>query len=423
MLVTQRDLLRDLFNSAVGAAQPRNCLSDLLPQPPAARLIVLAAGKAAGAMAEVAEQRYGAGPLEGIAVARHGYGRPLKRIEMIEAGHPVPDEAGLRAASRIIELANSASKNDLVLVLMSGGASANWIAPADGVSFADKQAVTRALLRSGANIGEINCVRKHLSRIKGGRLARAAQPARVVTIAISDVPRDDPSAIGSGPTVPDPTTLADARAIVARYKLDLPQAVTRALNNEANESPKPADSAFANTSFALAARPADALSAAQRKAAAAGYEVIMLGEHLEGEARDVAADHAKLALDLAARGKRAVILSGGELTVTIRGNGRGGPNQEYALALALALDGTRGIAALAADTDGTDGGAGSATDPAGAFADSGTASRARARGLNPVASLADNNSTGFFAALDDLLMTGPTFTNVNDFRAIVVDRA
>ncbi len=418
-----RDFLRSLFDAAVAAAHPASCLGALLPQPPAGRLIVLAAGKAAGAMAEAAEQRYGDAPLEGIAVARHGYGRPLKRIEMIEAGHPVPDEAGLRAASRVIELATSATKDDLVLVLMSGGASANWIAPADGVSFADKQAVTRALLRSGANIGEINCVRKHLSRIKGGRLARAAQPARVVTIAISDVPRDDPSAIGSGPTVPDPTTLADARAIVARYKLDLPAAVTRALNDAANESPKPGDGAFANTSFALAARPADALAAAQRKAAAAGYEVIMLGEHLEGEAREVAAAHAKLARDIAAQGKRAVILSGGELTVTIRGNGRGGPNQEYALALALALDGAKGIAALAADTDGTDGGAGSATDPAGAFADSGTAARAQARGLDPAASLADNNSTGFFAALDDLLMTGPTFTNVNDFRAIVVDRA
>ncbi len=418
-----RDFLRSLFDAAVAAAHPASCLGPLLPQPPAGRLIVLAAGKAAGAMAEAAEQRYGDAPLEGIAVARHGYGRPLKRIEMIEAGHPVPDEAGLRAASRVIELANSATKDDLVLVLMSGGASANWIAPADGVSFADKQAVTRALLRSGANIGEINCVRKHLSRIKGGRLARAAQPARVVTIAISDVPRDDPSAIGSGPTVPDPTTLADARAIVARYKLDLPAAVTRALNDAANESPKPGDSAFANTSFALAARPADALAAAQRKAATAGYEVLMLGEHLEGEARDVAAAHAKLARDLATQGKRAVILSGGELTVTIRGNGRGGPNQEYALALAVALEGTKGISALAADTDGTDGGAGSATDPAGAFADSGTAARAKARGLDPAASLADNNSTGFFAALDDLLMTGPTFTNVNDFRAIVVDRA
>jgi hydroxypyruvate reductase len=418
-----RDFLRSLFDAAVAAAHPASCLVPLLPQPPAGRLVVLATGKAAGAMAEVTEQRYGDVPLEGIAVARHGYGRPLKRIEMIEAGHPVPDEAGLRAASRVLDLASGVAKDDLVLVLMSGGASANWIAPADGVSFADKQTVTRALLRSGANIGEINCVRKHLSRIKGGRLARAAQPARVVTIAISDVPRDDPSAIGSGPTVPDPTTLADARAIVARYRLDLPAAVTHALNDAANESPKPGDTAFANTSFALAARPADALAAAQRKAAAAGYEVIMLGEHLEGEAREVASAHAKLARDIAAQGKRAVILSGGELTVTIRGNGRGGPNQEYALALAVALDGTEGIAALAADTDGTDGGAGSATDPAGAFADSGTAPRARARRLDPAASLGDNNSTGFFAALDDLLMTGPTFTNVNDFRAIVVDRA
>src|SRR5688572_25292997 len=316
MPVTQREFLRHLFDSAVGAAHPRNCLSDLLPQPPAGRLIVLAAGKAAGAMAEIAEQHYGGAPLEGIAVARHGYGRPLKRIEMIEAGHPVPDEAGLRAAARAIELANSANDKDLVLVLMSGGASANWIAPADGVSFADKQAVTRALLRCGASIGEINCVRKHLSRIKGGRLARAAQPARVVTIAISDVPRDDPSAIGSGPTVPDPTTLAEAQAIVARYKLDLPAAVMRALNDAANESPKPGDGAFANTSFALAARPADALAAAQRKAAAAGYDVIMLGEHLEGEAREIAAAHARLVRDLATQGKRAVILSGGELTVT-----------------------------------------------------------------------------------------------------------
>jgi hydroxypyruvate reductase len=420
---TSRDFLRSLFDAAVAAAHPATCLARLLPQPPAGRLIVLAAGKAAGAMAEAAEQHYSGAQLEGIAVARHGYGRPLKRIEMIEAGHPVPDEAGLRAASRVLDLANSATKDDVALVLMSGGASANWIAPANGVSFADKQAVTRALLRSGANIGEINCVRKHLSRLKGGRLARAAQPARVVTIAISDVPRDDPSAIGSGPTVPDPTTLADAQAIVARYKLDLPASVTRALNDAANESPKPGDRAFTNTSFALAARPADALIAAQRKAAAAGYETIMLGDHLEGEAREVAAAHAKLARDITAQGKRAVILSGGELTVTIRGNGRGGPNQEYALALAVALDGTRDISALAADTDGTDGGAGSATDPAGAFADSGTASRARARGLDPAASLADNNSTGFFAALDDLLMTGPTFTNVNDFRAIVVDRA
>jgi hydroxypyruvate reductase len=417
-----RTFLTELFRTAVAAAHPASCLPKLLPPPPSGRLIVLAAGKAAGSMGEAAEAHYRNSHLEGLAVARHGYGRPLKLIEMIEAGHPVPDEAGLKAAGRALALADSAGADDLVLVLMSGGASANWIAPADGVSFADKQAVTRALLRSGANIGEINTVRKHLSRIKGGRLARHAQPARVVTLAISDVPRDEPSAIGSGPTVPDPTTLADARAIVARYRLDLPEAVTRALNEENNESPKPGDAAFANTSFTIAARPLDALKAAQEKVQAAGYEAIMLGENLEGEAREVGAKHARLARDLAAQGKRAVILSGGELTVTIKGKGQGGPNQEYALALAAALDGTPGIAALAADTDGTDGGGGSAADPAGAFADGTSGSRGRALGLDPAAFLADNNSTGYFARLGDLLMTGPTYTNVNDFRAIVVDR-
>jgi hydroxypyruvate reductase len=341
---------------------------------------------------------------------------------MVEAGHPVPDAAGLEAASKALALADSATADDLVLVLMSGGASANWIAPADGVSFADKQAVTRALLRSGANIGEINTVRKHLSRIKGGRLARHAQPARVVTLAISDVPRDEPSAIGSGPTVPDPTMLAEARAIVARYKLDLPASVTHALNDPGNETPKPGDPIFQNTSFTLIARPADALAAAEREARAAGYECIMLGDRIEGEAREVANEHARLARDLLAQGKRAVIMSGGELTVTIKGKGRGGPNQEYALALALALDGTP-LAAIAGDTDGTDGGGGDASDPAGAYVDGGTASRARNAGLDPAAFLADNDSTGFFSRLGDLLTPGPTFTNVNDFRAIVVDPA
>jgi len=305
-------------------------------------------------------------------------------------------------------------------VLISGGASANWIAPAEGLSFADKQEVTRAMLRSGANIGEINTVRKHLSRIKGGRLASRAYPARVMTIAISDVPRDDPSAIGSGPTVPDPTTLIDARAIVARYRLGLPASVTRALNDARNESPKPGDKVFTNTTFALAARPADALRAAQAEIRAAGYDCVMLGE-LEGEAREVGAAHARLARELRSDGKRAVILSGGELTVTIRGSGRGGPNQEYALALAIGLAGMSGVAALAADTDGTDGGGGDPNDPAGAVLDGETVARAKALGLDPAAFLADNNSTGFFAALKDLLLTGPTYTNVNDVRAIVVD--
>jgi hydroxypyruvate reductase len=423
-----RAFLADLFRIAVETAHPSSFLPKLLPQPPAGKLILLAAGKAAGSMAEVAESFYlkqlGLSPdrLRGIAVARHGYGRPLQVVKMVEAGHPVPDAAGLEAADAAIKLADSGGPNDLVLVLMSGGASANWTAPADGISFEDKQSVTRALLRSGANIGEINTVRKHLSRIKGGRLARHAFPAKLMTVAISDVPGDNPSAIGSGPTVPDPTTLADARAIVAKYKLDLPTAITAALNNPKNESPKPGDPAFANCPFTLAARPADSIRAAEAAVIAAGYECIMLGDQLEGEARVMAEEHARLAHDLRAKGKRAVILSGGELTVTIKGKGRGGPNQEYALALSLALAGLAGVAALAGDTDGTDGGAGAATDPAGAVCDGQTTARAKALGLDPAAFLADNNSTGFFEALGDLVTPGPTYTNVNDFRAIVVDR-
>jgi glycerate 2-kinase len=265
-------------------------------------------------------------------------------------------------------------------------------------------------------------VRKHLSRIKGGRLAVRAAPARVVTLAISDVPGDDPAVIGSGPTVPDPSTLADARAILARYHLDLTAAVERALADPANESPKPGNAAFARSEFRLVARPADAFRATAAAVEAAGYECVFLGDRLEGEAREVAAAHAQEARKVAQADRRAVMLSGGELTVTIRGNGRGGPNQEYALALALALDGTQGIAALAGDTDGTDGGAGSADDPAGAFVDGTTAARARALSLDPAAFLADNDSTTFFARLGDLLTPGPTFTNVNDFRAILVDR-
>jgi glycerate 2-kinase len=421
-------LLADLFRTAIEAAHPAGCLPTLLPQPPKGRLILLAAGKAAGSMAEVAERHYlekfklSADRICGIAVARHGYGRPLQIVTMVEAGHPIPDAAGLQAAERALALADEAGADDLVLVLMSGGASANWIAPAEGVSFADKQAVTRALLRSGANIGEINTVRKHLSRIKGGRLARRAHPAKLVTIAISDVPGDQPSAIGSGPTVPDPTTLTDARAIVAKYKLDVPASVAAALNDPKNESPKPGNAAFAGSTFALATRPADVLRAAEAAVRTAGYECVSLGPDVEGEAREVAAAHGKLARELRAQGKRAVILSGGELTVTIHGQGRGGPNQEYALALAIELAGLPAVAALAADTDGTDGGLGSADDPAGAILDGETVTRGRALGLDPAAFLADNNSTGFFSPLEDLLMSGPTYTNVNDFRAIVVDR-
>lgn len=423
-----RDFLADLYRIAVEAAHPARFLAPLLPPPPKGKIILLAAGKAAGSMAEAAEaiylNRLGVAPkrLCGIAVARHGYGRPLQRVTMSEAGHPIPDAAGLVAAERALQLADSAGPSDLVLVLISGGASANWIAPAPGISFEDKQSVTRALLRSGAHIGEINTVRKHLSRIKGGRLARHAYPARLVTIAISDVPGDDPAIIGSGPTVSDPTTLADARAIITKYELRVPVSVARALADPRNESPKPGDPEFVGGTFTLAAGPADSLRAAEAAVRAAGYECVSLGDRVEGEAREVAAAHAALARELRTQGRRAVILSGGELTVTIRGHGRGGPNQEYALALAIALSGLPGVAGVAGDTDGTDGGAGLATDPAGAVIDGETVARAQAFGLDPAAFLADNNSTGFFATLGDLLQPGPTFTNVNDFRAIVVDR-
>jgi hydroxypyruvate reductase len=423
--MTARALLEGLFRTAIAAAHPSSCLPPHLPPPPKGRLIVLAAGKAAGSMAEVAEAAYASlpvGQLTGVAVARQGYGRPTKIIPMIEAGHPIPNATGLGAAERALALADEAGPNDLVLVLLSGGASANWIAPVDGVTLADKQALTRALLRSGANIGEINTVRKHLSHIKGGRLARRAQPARVLTLAISDVPGDDPAVIGSGPTVPDPSTLADARAVIARFRLDVPDSIARTLADPDNESPKPGDPAFASAQFKLIARPADAFRAAEQVGLAAGYQCLMLGDNVEGEARDVAADHAGQALALQRQGRRAVILSGGELTVTMRGKGRGGPNQEYALALAIALDGAPGIVALAGDTDGTDGGAGSPNDPAGARIDATTLQRARWRGLDPAHFLADNDSTGFFSRLGDLVETGPTWTNVNDFRAIVVDR-
>lgn len=423
-----RAFLEDLFRMTVAAAHPAACLARHLPAPPRGRLIVLGAGKAAGSMTEIAERHYLEARLPkdrliGLAVTRKGYGRPTQHIPVIEAGHPVPDQAGLEATERTLALADAAGADDLVLALLSGGASANWIAPARGLALADKQATTRALLQSGATIGETNMVRKHLSRIKGGRLAVRAQPAHVITLAISDVPGDDPDVIGSGPTVADRSTLSAARGIVARYGLQVPPGIARALDDPANESPKPDDPVFRNTEFSLIARPAEAFRAAKEAARAAGLECIFLGDQLEGEARDVAAEHARIALDLWTHGRRAILLSGGELTVTLRNSGRGGPNQEYALALAIALQGAQGIAALAADTDGTDGGSGSPSDPAGAFADGSTAARARALGLDPASFLAENNSTEFFARLADLVVSGPTFTNVNDFRAILIDSA
>jgi glycerate 2-kinase len=426
-MTDRRPLLRAIFDAAVAAAHPDVVLAAHLRTAPKGRVICLAAGKAAAAMAAAAERHYldglGLDPsrLSGVATTRHGHGVPTRRIKVIEAGHPVPDEAGLKGAEESLHLAAGAGADDLLLVLLSGGGSANWIAPVAGVSFAQKQQVTRALLRSGAPIGEVNTVRKHLSRIKGGRLARAGQRAEIVTLAISDVPHDDASAIASGPTVPDPTTLSDARALVARYGLQVDDAIRRALDDPANESCKPGDGAFARARFELIARPKASLEAATKLAEDAGYDVVDLGADLEGEARSVAADHARLALDARARGKRIAILSGGELTVTVRGNGRGGPNQEYALALAELLRDTKGISALAADTDGADGGAGSADDPAGAMIDESTFARMKSLGLDAGAYLDNNDATAFFAATGDLLLTGPTLTNVNDVRVILVD--
>ncbi|WP_315763591.1 MULTISPECIES: glycerate kinase [unclassified Bradyrhizobium] len=424
---SRRPLLRTIFDAAVAAAHPDIVLASHLPAVPKGRIICLAAGKGAAAMAAAAERHYldvlalDPARLTGIATTRHGHGVPTRRIKVIEAGHPMPDEAGLKAADETLQLAATAGADDLMLVLLSGGGSANWIAPADGVTFAQKQQLTRALLRSGAPIGEINTVRKHLSRIKGGRLARAGQKAAIVTLAISDVPHDDPSAIASGPTVPDPTTLADACAIIAKYNLAIEPAIARALENPDNESCKPDDPAFARVRFELIARPRASLDAAIVKTREAGYEVIDLGADLEGEAREVAAEHVRLALDARAQGRRVAILSGGELTVTVTGNGRGGPNQEYALALADLLKDTPDIAALAGDTDGADGGAGSASDPAGAIVDGTTFAAMRERALDPKAYLANNDATAFFAATGDLLLTGPTLTNVNDVRVILVD--
>jgi hydroxypyruvate reductase len=418
-----KPLLLDSFRAAVGAADPLQVLPPHLPAPPRGRTVVVGAGKAAASMALAVERAWPAdAPLEGLVITRYRHSLATGRVRVVEAGHPVPDEAGLKAADETLRLAAEATADDLLLVLLSGGGSANWIAPVEGISFAQKQQVNRALLRSGAPIGEMNIVRKHLSRIKGGRLARAGQhAAEIVTLAISDVPHDDPSAIASGPTVPDPSTLADARALVARYNLTVDHAARRALENPANESCKPGDAAFARAQFEMIAKPKASLDAAIKVAKDAGYEVIGLGADLEGEARDVAADHARLALKARSEGKRIAILSGGELTVTVRGNGRGGPNQEYALALADLLKETPGISALAGDTDGADGGAGSASDPAGAVIDHTTFAKMKSLSLDPGAYLDNNDATAFFAATGDLLLTGPTLTNVNDVRVILVE--
>ncbi len=422
----QREHLMQLLEAAIAAANPLLCVPPALPEPlENGKLIILGAGKGSAAMVQAAEEHYlnqdPSPDLMGCAVTRSGFASPTKVIKMLDGGHPVPDEGSVAAATRALEIARNATENDLVLVLMSGGASALWTAPADGVTLEEKQHVTRGLLASGARISEINCVRKHLSRIKGGRLAHAAAPARLVTLAISDVPGDDPSAIGSGPTVGDPTSLADARLILSDRKVDMPPSVVAALSDERNETPPPDDPSFDGNDYILVSRPADALNAAAKMAGELGYKVQLLGDAIEGEAREVARDHAALALDIKARGERTALMSGGEVTVTVTGTGKGGPNQEYALSLVDALEGAKGISALAADTDGTDGGEGSADDPAGAIVDPTTRERAAGHGLIPANFLQTNDSTGFFAILGDLVVTGPTRTNVNDFRVILVN--
>jgi glycerate 2-kinase len=405
-------LLRRLLDAALDAADPAKTLPPHLPAPPKGRTIVIGAGKAAAKMARAVEDHW-SGPLEGLVVTRYGHGVPCRRIEVVEASHPVPDAAGQNAARRVLAMVKGLSDDDLAICLLSGGASALLALPAPGLTLEDKQAVTRELLRSGATISEINCVRKHLSAIKGGRLAAASFPARLITFAISDVPGDDPAVIGSGPTVADPTTFADARRIFTKYALSPTPAVATHLHRASDETPKPGDERLGHSTYELVATPRDALDAAARAARAAGLSPVMLGDAIEGEARQVAQEQAALARRSA---PGTVLLSGGETTVTVHGKGRGGRNSEFLLALALALDGAPGIYALAADTDGTDG----TENNAGAFVSPDTLARARFKGLDPAALLADNDAWSLFAATGDLLVTGPTFTNVNDFRAIVV---
>ncbi|MDZ7839341.1 MAG: glycerate kinase [Gammaproteobacteria bacterium] len=413
------DLLKELFNAAVTAASPDSCLPPHLPDPPPGRTVVVGAGKAAASMARAVEDHWD-DPLDGLVVTRYGHGLPLESIEVIEAGHPMPDDAGRQAASRMLDLVSDLGADDLVLCLISGGGSALLSLPAAGISLDDKQATTRALLRCGANIREINCVRKHLSAIKGGRLAAACAPARVVTLMISDVPGDDPSSIGSGPTVPDSTTREDALAVLGKYGIEAPGAVFRHLRDDNDETPKPGDPCFENTRHTIIARPQDSLNAAAEAARGHGFEPMILGD-LEGEARDSGLIHAGIARQIIRYGQPAaspcVLLSGGETTVTVHGDGRGGRNAEFALALALALDGLAGVHALAADTDGIDG----TEDNAGCIVDPGALQRARDAGVDAAACLAGNDAYTFFESIGGLLKTGPTRTNVNDFRAILIE--
>lgn len=417
-----RALLHGLFDTAVAAVSAAQCLPAFLPEPPRGRTIVIGAGKGAAAMAEAVEQHW-KGELSGLVVTRYEHGRApgtSGRIEVVEASHPVPDAAGQRAAQRMVELLDGLTEDDLVLCLISGGGSALLAAPAEGLTLADKQAVNRALLKSGASIGEMNCVRKHLSSIKGGRLALACAPARVETLLISDIPGDDPTLIASGPTLPDATTCADALAVINKYGIDVPEAVRRHLETGAGETPKPGDARFEGHRSHVIATAQDALEAAAAQARALGYEAHILSDSIEGEARDVAEVHAGIVRQIVSRNqpftKPCVILSGGETTVTVRGNGRGGRNAEFLLALGVALDGLPGVYAIACDTDGIDG----SEDNAGAILTPDSLARAEALGLKPKQLLDNNDGYGFFDALGDLIVTKPTRTNVNDFRAILI---
>jgi hydroxypyruvate reductase len=414
------DLLRRLFAVAVAAAQAGACVPSHLPRPPRGRTVVIGAGKASAAMARALEEHWTA-QLSGLVVTRHGYSVPCDRIEIVTAAHPVPDADGLQAAQRMLRLLAGLGPEDLVVALLSGGGSALLPLPAPGLTLADKQAISRGLLRSGATIREMNCVRRHLSAIKGGRLAAACHPARLWSLLISDVPGDDPVDIASGPTVADPSTCGDALRICARYRIALPATAQFLLESGAGESIKPGDPRLARAEYRIVATPQSALEAAAAAARLAGFEAHILGDALEGEAREVGRMMAGIALQIANRDQplRApcVLLSGGETTVTVRGSGRGGRNVEFLLALGLGLQSHPRIHALAADTDGVDG----QEEIAGAVLHPDSLARAQAQGLSPRAMLDDNDGHGFFAALGDSVITGPTLTNVNDFRAILID--
>jgi len=414
-----RELLRRMFDAAIAAAQPSLCLPPYLPAPPRGRLIVVGAGKASAAMARVVEEHW-RGEISGLVVTRYGYAVPCERIEIVEAAHPVPDAAGLAAARRMLATVGGLTSDDTVLALISGGGSALLPLPIEGLTLADKQAINKSLLQSGATISEMNCVRRHLSAIKGGRLAAACHPAHVVTLLISDVPGDNPMDIASGPTVADPTTCADALSILRRYAIEVPPAAIDALESGRGETIKPGDPRLAGIDTRMITAPGIALAAAAKVARDAGVPAAVLGDSIEGEARDVGKVMAAIALEVARHGQPfvapCVLLSGGETTVTVRGHGRGGRNVEFLLSLAVALEGRAGIHAIAGDTDGVDG----MEEIAGAYLAPDSLSRAWALGIKPREALDDNDGHGFFEALGDSVITGPTLTNVNDFRAILI---